>query len=99
MFTAPRKTPARLHAIEQLKRWTRARFALPGETVVFAAELACKLPGCPPLETVISFWDAEGRRYHFKIFKPVMEITEADLPYAWLRDSLMVPEGFECDCC
>jgi hypothetical protein len=99
MFASFKKMPERLEALERLKVWTRERFALPGETIIFTAELACALPGCPPLETVISFWNAAGQRYHFKIFKPVAEIVMDDLPYRWLLDALAVPEGFECDCC
>ena len=99
MFASAKKGPAHLQALETLKSWTRERFKLPPETVIFAAELACALPGCPPLETVISFWDARGKRYHFKIFKAVENLAIDDLPYSWLLDALAVPEGFECDCC
>jgi len=99
MFDSSKKNPARLEALERLKDWTRERFQLDRGTVIFAAELACALPGCPPLETVISFWNTEGQRYHFKIFKAVNDIVLADLPYRWLLDALAVPEGFECDCC
>ena len=99
MFTPFRKSPAHLQALERLKTWTRERFSLPSGCVIFAAELACTLPGCPPLETVISFWNDQGQRYHFKIFKRVEDIVPDDLPYAWLLDALAVPEGFECDCC
>ena len=99
MFSSNKKHPSRLHAIERVKSWTRERFKLTDGTTIFAAELACALPGCPPLETVIAFWNAEGRRYHFKIFKPVEEIETDDLPYAWLLEALAVPENFECDCC
>jgi nitrate reductase delta subunit len=45
------------------------------------------------------FWTADGKRHHFKLFKPVEEVACDDLPYAWLKDALAVPEGFECDCC
>lgn len=99
MFASSKKPPGHLQALERLKTWTRERFALPDGTVIFAAELACALPGCPPLETVISFWNAAGQRYHFKIFKSLEEITVDDLPYHWLLDALAVPEGVECDCC
>ena len=99
MFNSGKRSLAHLHAVEQVKSWTRERFRLPASTTIFAAELACALPGCPPLETVISFWNAEGKRYHFKIFKRVEEIVLDDLPYAWLLQALAVPENFECDCC
>ena len=66
------------------------------------SELACTLPGCPPLETVVAFWTKgeEGeKRHHFKLFKEVKAVVFEDLPFAWLMDSLVVPEGFACECC
>ena len=98
MFASVKKGPERLRFIERVTGWTRERFKLPQEAVIFVSEIACPLPGCPPLETVVAFWIAE-RRYQFKLFKPVEEILTGDLPYAWLMDALAVSEGFECDCC
>ena len=94
-----RTSPERLQALERVKAWTRERFTLPQEAAILVAELACTFPGCPPLETVVAFWTPDGKRYHFRLFKPVEEVVGDDLPYAWLKDALAVPEGFECDCC
>ena len=99
MLGSFKNSPEHLQALDRVKEWTRERFKLPDGTTIFAAELVCALPGCPSLETVISFWNADGRRYHFKIFKRVEEIVTEDLPYAWLMEALAVPENFECDCC
>ena len=85
-------------ALQRVKDWTRARFALAEETSILVSEVACRLPGCPPLETVIHFW-IDDRRHHFKVFKPVAAVVADDLPPAWLLPALAVPEGFECDCC
>jgi nitrate reductase delta subunit len=90
---------AHAQALERVRGWTRARFALTEDVVVVVAEVACTVPGCPPLETVVAFWTAPERRHHFKIFKPVAEIVGDDLPPAWLKDALVVPDGGECDCC
>ena len=98
MFASVRKGPERLQAVDRVERWTRERFGLPKEGAVSVAEVACTLPGCAPLETVVMFWIAE-QRYQFKLFKPMAEVVVDDLPYAWLKDALAVPEGFECDCC
>lgn len=98
MLGSARKSPERLQALNRLEAWTRERFELPAEAAVSVSELACALPGCAPLETVVVFWIGE-RRHHFKLFKPVREVACDDLPYAWLKDALAVPEGFECDCC
>jgi hypothetical protein len=56
------------------------------------------VPGCPPIETVIAFWSDE-RRHHFKVFKPVAEVTDADLPPYWLKNALAVSDDFQCECC
>jgi hypothetical protein len=29
----------------------------------------------------------------------VREVIYDDLPFTWLKDTLIVPEGFECECC
>ncbi len=98
MFASLKKSPERLQVIDRVTEWTRERFKLPREAAVFVSEIACPLPGCPPLETVIAFWIAE-QRYQFKLFKPVAEVVNDDLPYTWLKDALAVPEDFEYDCC
>jgi len=84
---------------EQIKGWTRARFGLGEDAAVMVGELACALPGCPPIETVIAFWTEGDKRHHFKVFKPLDAVTPDDIPPAWLREALAVPEGLECDCC
>jgi hypothetical protein len=98
MLGLAKKTPGRLQAVERVEEWTRGRFRLPKEAAISVAELACNLPGCAPLETVVMFWIAE-QRYQFKLFKPVAEVVFDDLPYAWLKDALAVQEGTGWDCC
>lgn len=98
MFAAVKKSPGRLEAVERLAQWTRERFELGKETAISVSEIACPLPGCPPLESVVAFWIGE-RRHQFKVFKPLEAVVAEDLPYAWLRDSLAVSAGFDHDCC
>ena len=86
-------------ASARVKEWVRARFRLDPQEVVSANEVECALPGCPPLETAITFWASDGRRRHYKVFKPIAEVVEDDLPPSWMRDALIVEEGFECSCC
>jgi hypothetical protein len=93
-----KKSPEHRDALDRVREWTRERFSLPDDATIVVSEVACALPGCPPLETVIVFWDGE-KRHHFKIFKPVAEVVDDDLPFAWLKDALAVPEDFVCDCC
>jgi nitrate reductase delta subunit len=94
-----RKGPAHGEALERVRAWTRARFGLPADDVILVSELACTLPGCAPLETVVAFWTETDKRHHFKIFKPVAEVVADDLPPAWLKEALAVPEGGDCECC
>ena len=92
------KSPGHRAALDRVREWTRVRFSLPEEAAILVAEVACAVPGCPPLETVIAFWSGE-RRHHTKVFKPVSEVDEDDLPPSWMKDALAVPDDFECDCC
>jgi len=89
----------RLEAAESLKDWTRERFALLERETVLVTERDCALPGCPPRETVVAFWTADGTRHHFKVFKPMEDVAREDLPPAWLKDALALSEGIECACC
>jgi hypothetical protein len=98
-FTGFRKGAEHLEAVERVKDWTRARFALDDADAIVVSELACALPGFPPLETVVAFWTGDGTRHHFKTFKPVGEVAEADLPPAWMKNALAAGDGVECYCC
>jgi hypothetical protein len=98
-IASARKGPEHGVAAERVRAWTRARFSLPEDAAIMVAEVACAVPGCPPLETVVAFWTTNDRRHHFKVFKPVDEVVEDDLPPAWLKDALADIEGIGCECC
>ena len=85
-------------AADRVREWTRARFALTDDGTVMVSELACSVAGCPPIETHVVFWTLAGR-HHFKIFKPLAQVSEDDLPPAFMKTALIALEGFECDCC
>ena len=93
------KTAEDRAAIARVKQYVRDRFYLNDDDVVMVNELECSLPGCPPLETVIAFWTEDGQRRHYKVFKPVVEVVEDDLPPSWMKNALIVLEGMGCDCC
>ena len=93
-----RKSAAHLEALGRVREWTRERFTLAADATILVSEIACGLPGCPPIETVVVFWIGETR-HHFKFFKPAREVVFDDFPPAWLRKALAVPDGFACDCC
>ena len=98
-FGPERRGPEHLAAVERIKDWTRARFALGDADTVLVTESATRLPGYPPRETVVAFWGADGRRHHFRAFKPAHEVVEEDVPPAWLKESLTLSQGIECACC
>jgi hypothetical protein len=98
MLRSAKNRPERRQALDRVREWTRARFNLPNDAAVLVAEIACAMPGCPPLETVIAFWSGE-RRHHTKVFKPVAEVIEDDLPPGWMKQALAVRDDLECDCC
>jgi nitrate reductase delta subunit len=93
-----KKGPGHEEAVNRVREWVRERFKLAPETAIMVSEVTCNLPGCPPLETVVAFWENE-QRHHFKLFKPVAEVAFDNLPFAWMKDELIVPEGFGCECC
>ncbi|HUP29667.1 MAG TPA: hypothetical protein VM122_05800 [Usitatibacter sp.] len=95
---ASRKGAAHVEALEQVKQWTRERFALDEAETVMVAEVGGTLPGFPPRETQVGFWTADGTRHHFRVFKPAVEVAEADLPPAWMKKAL-AGDGFDCECC
>ena len=79
--------------------WTRARFKLAQDAPILVSEVACGLPGCPPLETVVVFWIDGDTRHHFKVFKRVEEVVPNDLPPIWLKNALIAVEGEGLECC
>jgi hypothetical protein len=88
----------RLQAATRVKRWTRARFGLADEATLLVSEVESATPGFPPRHTVVAFWTAERRHYHFRIFKPLETVLEDDLPPSWYREALAVTPG-NCGCC
>lgn len=99
MLRSFRHSDAQLQALERVRGWTRERFALPDDAAILVSEVACALPGCPPLETVVAFWTAADRRHHFKLFKNAQAVVPEDLPYAWMNDALRVPDDASWECC
>ena len=96
---AAKKDAVHFAALDRIKEWTRERFALPASAPIVVSELACSVPGCPPLETVAAFWTEDGKRFQFKLIKPPEQVAQDDLPYKWLMKSLEAAEGAGLDCC
>ena len=83
--------------LEAVRGWTRRRFKLPADSVVLVAEVACRLPGCPPLETVVAFWTEDERRHQFKLYKRTVDVVYDDI--GWLMFSPTGHDGTQWDCC
>src|SRR5262245_42834175 len=98
MLSPARKAPGRIETIERIEAWTRERFGLERAAQVHVWEIACAVPGCPPVETVVLF-EMSLKRYQFKVFKPLEKVSEPDLPPAWFLGALTVADGADCDCC
>ena len=93
-----KESPGHVAALDRVTAWTRERFKLAEEDAVSVSQVTCAVPGCPPLETVVAFWTAGETRHHFKIFKPVEQVVEDDLPPRWMKNALAATmEG--CECC
>jgi len=93
-----KKRAADTATLDRVRDWTKTRFALADDETVMVAEVACGMPGCPPIETHIAFWTPAGR-HHFKVFKPLADVVEDDLPPAFMKNALIWAEGIECSCC
>ncbi|HEY7299551.1 MAG TPA: hypothetical protein VH684_16720 [Xanthobacteraceae bacterium] len=99
MRSSKRQRPDQAAGVDRIKLWTRERFELADDTAILVSEVACGLPGCPPLETVIAFWTDSETRHHFKVFKPIAEVVEDDLPPRWMKNALIAEEGAGLECC
>jgi nitrate reductase delta subunit len=99
MLRSGKTNSARLAAVDRLTDWTRRRFKLSEDAVILVSEVSCTAPGCPPIETVVAFWTEDAQRHHFKLFKPVTEVTEGDLPPSWMKPALIAIDGSELQCC
>jgi nitrate reductase delta subunit len=106
---APRRAPLRfgafkrdveqMRALERVKAWTRESLLLAADETVLVCEVTCARPGCPPLETVVTFWTGGAERHWFKVFKPVAEVAFDDLPPAWLKGALYAADPVDGACC
>lgn len=97
---AARRDRAHRAHIRRVRDFSRERFRLAEDETLTVTEVECSLPGCPPIETVIVFWTQSGaQRHHYKVFKPVAEVVEDDLPPWWMKNALAVSDTFECSCC
>ena len=98
MLGFSKKDPGHGAAVDRVRDWTRTRFTLSDDETIMVSEVACGVPGCPPVVTHLVFWTAAGR-HHFKIFKPLADVIEDDLPPAFMKNALIALDGADIDCC
>ena len=98
-FAVAPKGVVHLESVDRLKDLTRARFDLGEGDAVMVSESACEVPGGPPVQTIVAFWGADGTRHRFRVFKPVTEVDETDIPPAWLKSALAGDDTIGCACC
>ena len=57
-----------------------------------AMRLATRFP-------IIAFWCEDEKRRHLKVFKPLVEVVEDDLPPWWMKNALIYDDEIRCSCC
>jgi hypothetical protein len=85
-----------LEDISRVERLVRERFRIGDSDIILVSQDSGTKPGFPPLETNVIFWKDE-KRYRLKIFAPVADVKDADLPVAWLLPAL--EDIGEAGCC
>ena len=98
MLKTASRNDGKIDAVRRIKDWTRERFSLDDDIPVMVAEVACGLPGCPPIETIVTFWTAPETRHAFKAFKLAIEVTAEDLPPSWMKNAIISDSG-DLSCC
>ena len=98
MLRSPTSTPSTLPRSSGCGVDARALQAS-RDAAILVAEVACGLPGCPPLETVVAFWSGSETRHQFKLFKPVTEVSADDLPPGLHEGALAAIDGDRLECC
>jgi len=94
-----RTDDAQRRALRRVKQWTRERFSLGDNELAMVTQEETRIPGAPPVNTLIVFQCADGLKRHYRIFKPAADVSEDDLPPSWMKQALITPEGFQCSCC
>ena len=85
-----------LNDIRRVEQLVRDRFEIGADSIVLVSQDVGTKPGFPPLETNVVFWKGETR-YKLKIFSPVAEVGESDMPVRWLLPAL--EDTGESECC
>ncbi len=55
------------------------KYNIPENSTLSIAELACHEPNCPPIETIITERNENGKVRNWRIAKPINDIQETDI--------------------
>lgn len=75
---APKKNGLRAKSAD-IKGWVRELMDLSDETTLTVAELACREPGCPDIETVIGILEPDKPIRTVRIHAPMADVTKTDV--------------------
>ena len=65
--------------IRNLKIIFSEKYNIPENSTLSIAELACHEPNCPPIETIITERNENGKVRNWRIAKPINDIQETDI--------------------
>ncbi len=65
--------------IRNLKIIISEKYNIPENSILSIAELACHEPNCPPIETIITERNENGKVRNWRIAKPINDIKETDI--------------------
>ena len=65
--------------IRNLKIIFAEKYNIPENSTLSIAELACHEPNCPPIETIITERNENGKVRNWRIAKPINDIQETDI--------------------
>ena len=65
--------------IRNLKIIISEKYNIPENSTLSIAELACHEPNCPPIETIITERNENGKVRNWRIAKPINDIQETDI--------------------
>jgi nitrate reductase delta subunit len=91
-----RRSDDDLRSIASIQGWTRQRFKLDPTSAVLVSEVTCRIPGCPPLETVIAFWTDDDRRHQFRLLKPLADVRYDDIGWLFGTPTTHDPSIWSC---
>jgi hypothetical protein len=63
----------------ELRRIVREELDLGEDDTVTISEVACALPGCPPVQTVVSVFPDHEEAFTLRVCKPVADVEAMDV--------------------